>query len=154
MGMAERALGTLIMTDTNSASVTPQPLSANPAPQSGPDNWLMMSLNRIDSSITGINVDIREIDRKLDGVDRKAESASNAINGLPDVSGHIRDTSVFIGRTEVRLDQLAQNSVTKGQIAVWVLGAVLTFLVGLAGAVWWLAEKYLVPIVDRLPPLQ
>lgn len=140
------------MSDNNSAPVTPQPPSANPAAPVGLDNWLMMSLNRIDSSISKIQTDLRDVDHKLDRVDRKAELASNAISGLPDVSTHIRDTSVFIGRTEVRLDQLTQNSVTKGQIAVWVLGAIVTALIGLAGAVWWLAEKYLIPILERLPP--
>lgn len=110
-----------------------------------------MSLNRIDASLASINTDIRDIDRKLDGVDRKAESASSAVSGLPDVHTHIRETSVFIGETNVRIEHLTKSSVTKAQLAGWALTVIVAAVSGLFAAGWWLTEKYLVPILERLP---
>lgn len=138
------------MTDNNSTPVQPQTPVGNPP--AAPDNWIMMSLNRIDQSISCIQTDLRDVDRKMDTVDRKADAASHAIAGLPDLASHIKDTSVFIGKTDVRLEQLSKSSVTKGQIAIWTLLTVLAALGAIGAAGWWVIEKYLIPILERLPP--
>lgn len=112
-----------------------------------------MSLNQVNGSLREIKEDLKEARKQLELVDRRSRAAYQIAKSMPDISGHIKDNSVFMAKTELRLEQLSQNSVTKGQIAIWLLSAIIAAILAIGGAAWWIAEKYLIPILERLPPV-
>lgn len=61
------------------------------------------------------------------------------------------DVKVSLARVETRLGSIEANMVTKGQMAVWALIALLTAGGSFVGGVAWVVEHYLAPILSKLP---
>ncbi|MBX9915177.1 MAG: hypothetical protein K2Y25_14885 [Pseudomonadaceae bacterium] len=102
--------------------------------------------------MSSLSQEIRSLDGKIAAVDRSTTATSTAVAGMSHINAHITETKVFMGKTDVRLEQVNRDAVTKGQLAIWALGIVVTAAGGIFVAGWWMIEKYLLPIIDRLPP--
>jgi hypothetical protein len=118
----------------------------------GDHNWTMHALNRIETSLSTLSQEVRTLDGKIATIDRNTTATSTSVAGMSHVNSHITETKVFMGKTDVRLEQINSDIVTKGQLAVWALGVVITSVGGIFATGFWLAEKYLLPIIDKLPP--
>jgi hypothetical protein len=59
------------------------------------------------------------------------------------------DVKVSLGKVETRLGHIESNMVTKGQLAVYAV----TALLGVLGGGWWIVQTYLSPILSSLPKL-
>lgn len=54
---------------------------------------------------------------------------------------------INIGKTDVRLSNIESHMVTKGQLAMYTLLAVLSTLGVILGAGWWAIQQYLIPVL-------
>jgi hypothetical protein len=61
------------------------------------------------------------------------------------------DVKVSLGKIETRLDHIEKNMVTKGQMAIWALLGLVTFVGTTGTGAWWIAQQYLSPILKALP---
>lgn len=59
------------------------------------------------------------------------------------------DIKVSIARVETRLAHIETNMVTKGQMAVWALIAIITVGSSFLGGLAWLVQQYLAPILAK-----
>lgn len=82
----------------------------------------------------------------------KGDGSGNGGGG--DMDGRIQalengmtDVKVALGKIETRLDHIERNMVTKGQLSLYALLAVLAVL----GGGWWIVQQYLSPILQALP---
>lgn len=53
--------------------------------------------------------------------------------------------------SDVKLDSIQRNMITKGQLAFWALVGMATVVGSAGGAAWWLAQQYLGPLLKALP---
>ncbi|WP_235584536.1 hypothetical protein, partial [Pseudomonas aeruginosa] len=60
------------------------------------------------------------------------------------------DVKVAVGKIETRLESIEKHMVTKGQMAVWALSAMLVVGGSFVGAIWWMAQQYLAPILSEI----
>ena len=63
------------------------------------------------------------------------------------------DVKVAIGKVETRLENIEKNMVTKGQFAIWSLTAILIVGGSFTGAIWWVVQQYLAPILAAIGKL-
>lgn len=129
-----------------------QPVVTPPNYSGNDHNWTMHSLNRIEATLTALGQEVRSLDGKIASVDRSTAATATAVAGMSHVNTHITETKVFMGKTDVRLEQINSDAVTKVQLAVWALGIVVTAAGGIFAAGWWMIDRYLLPIIDKLPP--
>jgi hypothetical protein len=60
---------------------------------------------------------------------------------------HVGNLRVDVARIDVKLDGVLANMATK----VWILTGALVTVLAILGAVWWMAQQYLAPILHALP---
>lgn len=54
---------------------------------------------------------------------------------------------IDVGKTDIRLSNIESHMVTKGQLATYILMAVLSTLGVLLGSGWWAIQQYLIPVL-------
>ncbi|WP_167523153.1 hypothetical protein [Pseudomonas denitrificans (nom. rej.)] len=124
-----------------------QPSSTPKSFVSAEQAWVLNAITKVETNLEKVYRAVRVVNRKVENVDKKHAGAVDTVKGWGDVPGHITDTKVFIAKTDVRLDHIDRNMVTKGQLATY--GVVI--LVAILGGGWWVVQQYLAPCSRTYP---
>ncbi len=66
---------------------------------------------------------------------------------VKDIAGDIVQMKIGMVSQDSRLGNIERHMVTKGQLAIYALGTLLTICAG----GWWIVQQYLAPILKALP---
>lgn len=91
----------------------------------------------LESRVSRLESDIEYI--KRDVSDLKGD-VRTLVSGMATVQ-------VSVGKADVRLSNIESHMVTKGQLAMYTLLAVLSTLSVILGAGWWAIQQYLIPVL-------
>lgn len=91
----------------------------------------------LEGRVSRLESDIEYI--KRDVSDLRAD-ARTLVSGMSAVQ-------VNTGKTDVRISNIESHMVTKGQLAMYTLLAVLSTLGVILGAGWWAIQQYLIPVL-------